>query len=396
MQAQQIRDLEGQVNRLISQHNIQRGELEVMVAAERATRAELEATRNLQQNSSNAHFQRALNSVPIYSGTGRPFREHVTNFSSWRKARGITDVEQSKLALAYSLRDSAQTRVRAFLPDSAGWEAATTFEGYLASITEIFCPTQEQGLSRSEFLAYNQGPQEDVGTFISIKYSLFELAYSPNERSFQTLRSAVLKGLYNPVIKRTVARQSVTDEESLRKAIFQAVAAERECFLGGYAESPNLDGLKSVTLNNYRSSQPSAEPMEVDALNWGANKGKADQQAGRGQGQSSGKKEARACHRCHRTGHLQRDCVAKTDKAGRKLNNDPKKGGSSKKLNCFECNKPGHKAAECPSKRRNRVNEVTEEPDDWADSLLTDGDLNEMVELQAPNFLCLAPSHRKN
>ena len=39
MQAQKITDLEGQINRLINQHQIQRGELEVMVAAERATRA---------------------------------------------------------------------------------------------------------------------------------------------------------------------------------------------------------------------------------------------------------------------------------------------------------------------------------------------------------------------
>ena len=371
---------------VVEEMPITEAEIQGMGETVQAMRAELTALRERQQEMANSNFQRALNSVPTYDGKHQPFREHLTNFLAWKSARNIIEHREAKTALCYSLKNSAQTRIRAFLPGTAAFDNASTFETYLGQISEIFEPSSERGLSRSEFLAYTQSPNEDVGNYLAVKFSLWEIAYGTEERSYQTLRSNVIKGLWNTVIKRTVSRMVLKDQEELRQGIFQAVAAERECFLNGYAESTSLDGLRAVTITNASNRSDGAEPMEVDAL-WDGNKKKDRVQPGRGQ--QPARKETRSCHRCQRPGHIQKDCRAKTDHKGRKLGDQ--KGSGSKK-GCFACGRDGHKAVDCPKKRQ-RVNQV-EEADDWEDCLLTDGDLHE-ISMEEPHFLGGIPPHRQ-
>ena len=353
----------------------------------------MEQLRQQQQQAANPAqsdqtFQRALNSIPYYDGKGAMlFREHQQNFESWRQARQILGDEQSKIALSYSLRSGAQTRVRGLLPGTDAFVKARTYKEYAKLIGEIFAPAVEKGLSRSEFHAYQQQATEDVGSYVAIKMSLYDIAYEPEERSFQTLRGAMIKGLFSNVIKRTVSRKDVTNSEELRTAIFAAVASEREAYAGGWAESTTLDGLKSITITQHKrgSNEEGPVPMEIDSL--------YPRRTGPGPsppGNSKRATETRSCHRCHRTGHLKKDCHARTTKDGKKLGpSEPKRPGTGEKnkKGCFNCGAHGHRQAECP-KKRNRINELGGE--EWTEDDLTAEELHEMSSLEP--FLVTGPS----
>ena len=133
---------------------ITEAEIQGMGETVQAMRAELTALRERQQEMANSNFQRALNSVPTYDGKHQPFREHLTNFLAWKSARNIIEHREAKTALCYSLKNSAQTRIRAFLPGTAAFDNATTFETYLGQISEIFEPSSERGLSVRIFGVY--------------------------------------------------------------------------------------------------------------------------------------------------------------------------------------------------------------------------------------------------
>ena len=396
-QAMQINALKTQLGVLQQQqmHILNMAEAN-RVAAEEAraqvisTRAEMNAMQIQGQTRTGPEFQRALNSIPSFDGKGSAlFREHLVNFNSWKTARQINDDEQCKIALSYSLKSAALTRVRGLLPGTTAFKEAKTFQEYSDLISEVFAPRVEKGLSRSEFHAYHQAANEDVGNYVSIKSSLFEIAYDLEERSFQTLRAAMIKGLYSNVIKRTVSRKDSRDAEELRQNIFLAVASEREAYAGGWAESTNLDGLKSVTITNHRG-QSRDEPMEIDQL--------YSKKSGPSQGPHGpqGKKmEARTCHRCQRPGHLKRDCHARTSKDGKKLGqNEPKRGerGDKKKGSCFNCGAYGHRQAECPKRKGRGVNQMEDEGG-WNEDDLTAEEIHDLFLLEEEPFLVLSPSH---
>ena len=400
----QVTTLKQQLGNLQQQHENLVAASQAAAAASQAAAAEQRAQIDLlieqlhqqQRQAANAAqtdqtFQRALNSVPHFDGKGATlFRDHMTDFESWRQARQILQDDQSKIALSYSLRSGAQTRIRGLLPGTDAFAKARTYKEYATLIGEIFAPAVEKGLSRSEFHAYNQQATEDVGSYVAIKMSLYDIAYEENEKSFQTLRGAMIKGLYSPVIKRTVSRRDVSNPEELRTAIFSAVASEREAYAGGWAESTTLDGLKSVTITHQRRgiTEEGSVPMEIDSL--------YPRKTGPGPstpGNSKKATETRSCHRCHRTGHLKKDCHARTTKDGKKLGpSEPKRPGTGEKnkKGCFSCGAHGHRQAECP-KRRGRINEIGGE--EWTEDDLTAEELHEMHGPE--HFLAAGPSCRR-
>ena len=362
---------------------------------------QLEQQQQAPRGDPGTNFQRALNSIPTFDASGKQsFREHEINFGAWRAAREITDVERSKIALVYSMKGRAQTQIQGFLPETEAFQKADTFKKFMDMIREVFQPASEKNLSRAEFLSYLQAPTEDVGNYLSIKFSLYEMAYPHEEQSFQTLRSHTIRGLYSNVIKRVVSRMTVATPDELRNAIYSAVASEREAYMGGYAESTNLDGLKSVTIHRGQGYQPSASgdsqvvPMEIDSLQ---ERRGGRMQGGGGfnqRGRGDGRKETRTCHRCHRAGHIQKDCIAKTTKDGKPLAaSGDKKRANEPKRGCYNCGQPGHRAAQCTSKRKARVNQLDGglEEEDWTEDDVSEESLNAM----GGAFLEAGPSRRR-
>jgi len=80
----------------------------------------------------------------------------------------------------------------------------------------------------------------------------------------------------------------------------------------------------------------------------------------------------RECYRCHRRGHLRKDCRAKKTLEGKEIVDKPRgksaeaKGreNGARKKRCFTCQKPGHLAKECRSLKQ-QTNALEEELDLW-------------------------------
>jgi hypothetical protein len=316
-------------------------------------------------------YQRSLDKVPIFTGEqGKGnFRQHLANFSVWRLTRNVVDDERAKLALVYSLRDSAGERIRPYRPGTVPYIGAATYEEFENLVRETFLPSGERALSRAEFAAYKQDAAEDCGSYISVKTSLYYMAFTTEERSFITFRNAVIKGLCSNVIKRLVLRTQPQDEEQLRAAIFAAVASEREAYAEGYAESTSLDGLRSVTqfsaMTRRKETEP--EPMEIGAM---------------GGSQNNRKKEG--CYTCGSLSHFARDC--KKGKNQKFTKKPPGGGGGGKRQDgqqketrdCRKCGVKGHLARDCWKFKRDNKNKVQNLEDEWEE--VVDEEVSELQE----------------
>ena len=192
--------------------------------------------------------------------------------------------------LLESLAGKAVSRIRDNAPIEDCYRHGM-FDHFQVMIREVFCPDNEARLVRSEFIAYLQGRQQDVQSYLTNKMALFNLAFASNERSFNTLMLPVIKGLCNNAVRRMVRRANPKTEAALHAAVVEATAAERDEWNGGYSESSSSDGL--VTISSARQTmgdlpeEPASGPvpMEIDAV-----QGK-DQQ----------------CYRCQQKGHIRGD-----------------------------------------------------------------------------------------
>ena len=340
------RELVGQVNQGGGQQNEDR-------AAERAAEVQWR-----QQQ----HFQRALSSCPLFHAKqgGQSFRRHLNNFKLWKISRGIEDNGLAKIALAQSMRDSAAERTRHVEPGTAHFEAAETYSQYEELVSNIFQPSGERALSRTEFEAYKQGCNEDVGSYLSIKTSLYQIAFAPGERSFISLRTAVVKGLYSNVIKRMTMRQRPETEEELHRVVCDCVAAEREAFTEGFAESTSLDGLRAISQTfKAEGGGHTDEAMDISEMR---------------HAQAGGKKNPdRKCYRCQSSSHMIKNCPKKEMGPEKKYqhggNDRSKKPGGKRDLECFHCHKTGHIKANCfrwkKTKQGGKIHKMEDEGDDF-------------------------------
>ena len=299
-----------------------------------------------------------LRSVPRFRDDGSLlYRDHEVNITKFLMCR--TDVVRTdklkKTILMESIAGKAVSRIKDNAPINECFRDGT-FDQFSALIREVFCPDNESILIRSEFIAYTQGRQQDVQSYLTNKMALFNLAFAPNERSFNTLMLHVIRGLLNNAVRRMVRRANPKTEAALRAAVVEATAAERDAWNGGYSESSSADGL--ITISSARRTmgdlpeEPASGPvpMEIDAVH-----GKDAQ-----------------CFRCMRRGHLRKDCRAKKTLDGKEIADKPRgrtsdsrgKESKSKKKSCFNCGKIGHFAKECRGPKQQN-NALVEELDLW-------------------------------
>jgi len=196
-------------------------------------------------------FKMALNHLPTFNGEGGSFRDHLLAFGDWMELEEVVDVRRRKLALVFSLKGSARNRIRHCGINTTLFNGAATVQVYADILLSIFEPDSERQIARLEFSSYKQAAQEDIGSYISTKYDLFNIAYPSvaggAEAPVSMLFTAVVQGIHNRTVKSLVVRKQPQDKEQLRSACMEAVSTERFSYLNGFAESTSLDGLASIS-----------------------------------------------------------------------------------------------------------------------------------------------------
>ena len=288
-----------------------------------------------------------LKTVPTFDETkgSCSFRLHLRKFKEWILIHNITAELDKKLGLLYSIKNQSYERIQHLDYSSEAFHRAERYEVYEKLILDVFHPRQERDLAKSEFLGRKQSASEDIGKYTSTKVALFKEAYSDGGGDFETLLTETIRGLYSPVVKRHLRRMCPQNPEEMRQYLFKIVAAERTATIEGYGESSSLDGLAATTPAVERARMYAAEdraradreePMEIQQM--GQQYG---QQFGRGHkpGGQNQKKETRRCHICQKSGHLAKQCRAKTNKP---------------KAKCYHCGKEGHLIKDCRSRKAGR------------------------------------------
>ena len=273
-----------------------------------------------------------------------------------------------KNCLLESLRGRALLRIREN-PELERIYRLGTFEEYLNRIRTVLSPNSEKVLVRSKFDQYTQKRTQDISSYFSNKLTLFMLAFGEAERLFDYLRVSVLAGIINKEVRWEVRRGNPRDVETLRAALLECIAAERDAYLGGYSNFTSSDGLSTISSARKQIDMPGDEMMEVNGL--GSND--------------------RKCHRCGCSSHLQRYCIAKKDIKGNEITETSK--GSTKPFSkpfsipgggrgrsgsqgrgpsdrsaktCHSCGRLGHLKRDCRSKKQPNaaIKEAEEEGED--------------------------------
>ena len=314
-------------------------------------------------------MRRSLSTIPKFSGDkmGPTFRQHVDSVRTHVAVYEITNEKIAKSGLLMSLTGSAYTRASGAGMSSTIFTEAENFEEYAAALLSIFEPDSEKMLSRSDFIAYRQSATEDIGSYLAVKADLWRQAYpetrmEEDESAFANYYREVVRGIYNKVIKRVIIRENPKTMEQLKRNCLEAVSSERSSFDLGCSESPNLDGLASVTRGHQRRRED--EAMEVNALR-------------------TNRDRDITCNHCGRKGHRIADCRTrmkqqpeKQPKAAEKRREVRGRDKPKETRTCRACNKVGHLEVNCWQKhgkpKKGAVNSAAaadeeEDDDQWGD-----------------------------
>ena len=177
-----------------------------------------------------------LHSVPKFGDDGKIlFRDHecaLGKFLTYRREYIQTESLKKTIVLE-SLIGRAVLRIKDNIAVDESY-TNRTYEAFLEAVREVFNLDSERTFIPTEFTTYTQGRQQDNQAYLSIKMSLFKLACNSSERSFNTLLTYVIKGLHP--VWRQVRRTNPREETSLRTAVIEATAAERDAYDGGCSE----------------------------------------------------------------------------------------------------------------------------------------------------------------
>lgn len=323
-------------------------------------------------------YRVCLRSLPLFDEhTSRTsFLDHLELIDQWRYGNGVIEDSQSKLGLLHSLRGASHTRASHIGLNTRTWINCPSYAAYLAEMKLIFLPRSEQMLSRAEFRARRQHPQEDIISYFSSKYALFTEAYGDN-RDYLNFLEAFISGLYSQLVKRLVRRANPQTYEDLKTKVSDIVAAERSSYLDGYGESDSLDGLAaSSKASRHTGFDPPMEVGTVSAFDNRRSKPEANKVA------------ARACHVCGKIGHLKKDCPR--NKMVRDRKPEPQK------KSCNRCGRTNHFYKDCVAKTNTRgqpivdkmgkakkINQIEHEDD-------VDVEETELLELLTHSVNCMS------
>ena len=311
-----------------------------------------------------ASARKNISHIPEYDPSKELWRSWRQRLYNYLQMTGISDlgrVDQpercvtfAKYAVIAGMKGTAVERVRAYLPGTEAANACNSLDQYLALLEQLFQPPSESRSLKLEFKNRKQLKDEDVSSFLSSKFALYDIAYPAEQRDHETLLSEVIKGLFSIVVKRRLQMaRDINNRELLRERLFEIVSKEREAYQQGFAESTSLDGLVAVAVPHLRreghvphgQGQGGEEPMEIDLVREEISKLHAAQ-AGRGSGGGQGGQnptkqgEKRTCYNCNKVGHLKKDCPLPSK-------GDGKKRGDKKKKQCIHCGKKGHTVDVC-------------------------------------------------
>ena len=297
-----------------------------------------------------------------------------------------------KLALLMSLTGAATKANKLYGPTSTnygpeeeGQDGFIDFETFFQRIKSVFMPKSESNLSHLKFESAKQGAQEPPGDYILRKLAMYN-ATEPDAqlRSFQYLRSNILKGLYSSVVRSRVVDLNPSNDAELINAVSRAAGEAKEKYLLRCEDVTSLDGLASTTqfssnsnTGGYSSNRghylDDVEDMDVDQV-------KEDKNI--------------VCHHCKKKGHRKKNCFKrKREMEGKNERKGDKNKGTSykdrekkKKGKCFNCGIMGHYERECRKpKRQEGVRKVAEE------SEKEDDDLEELVGRIQEDFWRVRP-----
>ena len=276
---------------------------------------------------------KSLGQAPKYDAKGS-WRTFETSFETWWRVNRIDEqnAQFQKRALLSCMRGQAVEMTRPYNENSDTWNNCLNLAAYLEAFRRIFLPPEESELARSEFKTRKQGRKEDISTYLSSKIALWQLAYPDAERSFPTLMDETIGGIANRVVKRNLRYSQITDITTLRTQAVRIVAAERQCYREGTAESTSLDGLAATTFvsrDNGSDHEMDFEEGVNAAGKFNGNCRKCKKYGHKAADcnkpgvQGIGQENQRKCYRCNRVGHLKKDCHAKTKANGEKIIDKP-------------------------------------------------------------------------
>ena len=304
-----------------------------------------------------------ISHIPAYDPAKEIWRSYRQRLENYLQMTGIADLGRlnqparwvtfAKYAVIAGMTGTAVERVRAYLPGTDAANACNSLDDYLELLQQLFQPPSESRSLKLEFKNRKQQKDEDVSSFLSSKFALYDIAFPPEQRDHETLLSEVIRGLFSNVVKRRLQMaRDLDNRERLRERLFEIVSKEREAYQCGYAESTSLDGLVAVAVPHLRRAgyaphgqgQGSDEPMEVDAMREEVARlhAQAGKGAGGGQGGQNQQKpgEKRTCFNCNKPGHLKRNCPLPPK-------GDGKGKGDKKKKPCVHCGRKGHTIEVC-------------------------------------------------
>lgn len=274
--------------------------------------------------------RRCMSYMPTFA-RDRPFRTFELEFKSWVHANDIEAAGHAfaKSTLLSAMKGPASEHVRPYGLDTDVYNNAANLTAYLEILRNLFTPAAEAEVIRAEFRTRRQEKNEDISTYINAKISLWQLAFPAAQRSFPILLHETVKGMRNPVAQRQLMYANPADENEMIRHAVRIVAVERECYQGGFGQTANLDGLRSITLFE-KSKTDESEAMDIDKVD------------GR-----------RGCWNCGKPGHHSKDCrQPKKSQAPSRPQQGTKKGGKKGgKLTCFHCGKEGHLQKNCFKKQ---------------------------------------------